>query len=688
MSNKRLKTGNEKALATLNMTATYGNDMDCRHETWVRMRRGTPTCDHLKALYPHKRDNDCFLQEDTHTYYVHGQKYKYSVSSVWKVFFPEFDESHADRMIVKATNSGPVNLEVSLYWLYMHFTMLDRIDPGSAAFWKKTETTLRVAKDHCASLRTGSFEIATCHKVMRDFVQGVQPKKPKGPSCYFLPYCAGYSAAAIREVWQLNGQLESLKGTILHKQAELFIQEFALWQLEQGRQQVSMGEALHAGDVLHRARKAATPSAAMIAIACHVSPDTWDHPTTQQYFRQLLSVENSVEYRKLEEWLCSHSNLSPYRTEWSIYDEEAMIAGQIDALFFDVTRPGSIIMVDWKRARQILSGDMEIQKTQAFGEYGLHTCEFAPNHPGPCRDMLDCSYNHYLVQQHLYAHILRLRYAVYVDRLLLVQCHPNVGKQAEAFHEADLEQHSSLAHEAIHAFLNGWWNHLASAKDSVAQMQVSPDSGTISGRAMRASVALAQLPGVAILAVPASRVTQSPMHGLAVKVDGEEHGQHHLVPAQRVLFLVQGTSKSTLDRMGGNSDHAFCVASLNAKCLLDEGQETRVDLKGYCNMDTMLDFRIDHEPAVVTVSSIAIEDDRLVASIEFIRKVEPHALSVCQKALTIEWKAALTNAVTNDLESYSSPARPEYWSPPPDQPAPKVQQVDSDAKSPCRMAGA
>ena len=99
-------------------------------------------CDHLKRLYPHVRDNDCFLREDTHTYYVHGQKYKYSVSSVWKVFFPEFDDSHADRMIVKATNSGLVNLEASLYWLYMHFTMLDRIDPGSAAFWTKTETTL------------------------------------------------------------------------------------------------------------------------------------------------------------------------------------------------------------------------------------------------------------------------------------------------------------------------------------------------------------------------------------------------------------------------------------------------------------------------------------------------------------------------------------------------------------------
>ena len=123
-ANKRLKTG-------------FTSGQDLRHETWVRMGSGTPPCDHLKALYPHVRDNDCFLQEDTHTYYVRGEKYKYSVSSVWKVFFPDFDESHADRMIAKARNAGLVNLEASLYWLYMHFTMLDRIDPGFATFWKK-----------------------------------------------------------------------------------------------------------------------------------------------------------------------------------------------------------------------------------------------------------------------------------------------------------------------------------------------------------------------------------------------------------------------------------------------------------------------------------------------------------------------------------------------------------------------
>ena len=178
-----------------------------------------------------------------------------------------------------------------------------------------------------------------------------------------------------------------------------------------------------------------------------------------------------------------------------------------------------------------------------------------------------------------------------------------------------------------------------------------------------------------MLAVPASRTTQSPMHGLAVMAGSEVQGEHQLDPAHRVLLLVEGTSKSSVERVATGSDDAFCVSSLNAKCLLGEGQETHVDLKGYCNMETMLEFRINSEVAVVTVSSVAWEGDRLVAAVEFVRKVEPHSLAECRQALTIEWKAALTNSGTGALDSYTSPARSEYWEE--GQTARKVRRVDS-----------
>ena len=95
-------------------------------------------------------------------------------------------------------------------------------------------------------------------------------------------------------------------------------------------------------------------------------------------------------------------------------------------------------------------------------------------------------------------------------------------------------------------------------------------------------------------------------------------------------------------------------------------------------MDTMLDFRIDSEPAVVTVSSVTLESDRLVAAVEFVRKVEPHSLTECRKALTVEWTAALTKLDVNSLDAYMSPTKTDYW----DAPERKIRRVDSDPKSP------
>ena len=99
-------------------------------------------------------------------------------------------------------------------------------------------------------------------------------------------------------------------------------------------------------------------------------------------------------------------------------------------------------------------------------------------------------------------------------------------------------------------------------------------------------------------------------------------------------------------------------------------------------MDTMLEYRINSEAALVTVSSVALEGDRLVAAVEYVRKVEPHFLAECRNALAIEWEVALTNLVTNALDAYTSPARSEYWEE--GEPTRKVRRVDSDAKSPSR----
>ena len=61
---------------------------DSRHADWVAHGEAFATSvDYLKILYPHDRDSHCTMVEKTHTYYVLGEKYDCSVSSVWKVLF-------------------------------------------------------------------------------------------------------------------------------------------------------------------------------------------------------------------------------------------------------------------------------------------------------------------------------------------------------------------------------------------------------------------------------------------------------------------------------------------------------------------------------------------------------------------------------------------------------------------------
>ena len=61
------------------------------HDAWIARGKSRGDKDFLKALYPHARDRDCFMEEATHTYYVRSCAYTCSVSSVWKVFFEDFD---------------------------------------------------------------------------------------------------------------------------------------------------------------------------------------------------------------------------------------------------------------------------------------------------------------------------------------------------------------------------------------------------------------------------------------------------------------------------------------------------------------------------------------------------------------------------------------------------------------------
>lgn len=146
----------------------------------------------------------------------------------------------------------------------------------------------------------------------------------------------------------------------------------------------------------------------------------WEHQTelgTQLHAnieRFLLgdTYSDSDVFFMFQEFYREHP-VVPYRTEWTVFDEDARIAGTIDALDFHVCP----IMLDWKRSKNLFYKGSLV--TKGFnGEMGL----------GPLSHLPDCSYYHYAMQQSGYRYILESRYGIELRDCFLVVLHPSLPK--------------------------------------------------------------------------------------------------------------------------------------------------------------------------------------------------------------------------------------------------------------------
>lgn len=435
------------------------------HSVWLKKSEVVECKDFLKILYPHDRDNDCYLDEITHTYYVHKSRYNCSVSSVWKVFFGEFDAAQKSMKLLQcAEKDGIRNIHSSLYNLYVYILMEKKIPPESSVFFTLVESSIKKGIEFYRRMGWDCDQVDEKESVnlMRQLIISGCQKPQNCPTCYFLSMLAGCTPTDLCRVWELNGNIESFKGTVFHKRAELYMQELAAWQLEQGRQHVTLREMLSIPALKSRARAASSPGTALVHLAPHIASSLWDHPATQSYLTSFLSNADNPEFQQLEQWMNANPSLSPFRSEWSIFDEDCKVAGQVDSLWFDEDFDSQVIMADWKRAREILSSSPTLQRKQSFGAKALKCSQFVPDCPNPCVDMYDCAYNHYLVQQHLYSDFLMRKYNVNVKKMFLVQCHPNL----DDYNEAELEVRPHLARRVLHAFTSGWNKHLRTSISS------------------------------------------------------------------------------------------------------------------------------------------------------------------------------------------------------------------------------
>ena len=160
--------------------------------------------------------------------------------------------------------------------------------------------------------------------------------------------------------------------------------------------------------------------------------------------------------------------------------------------------------------------------------------------------------------------------------------------------------------------------------------------------------------------------------------------QEDLVPAHRIFILVTGTEPSALEPLHPDvtdmQKQSYLVKSYNAKCLLSEKKTAMIDLKCYCNFDTMLNFRLDKETALVSLTAVTMKDGRMEAAVDAMEKISLHDLDSIRTCFIAEWKTALTNDGISTLEEFESPAKTEYWNGRKRQ----VAGLDSDPKTPLR----
>jgi hypothetical protein len=223
-------------------------------------------------------------------------------------------------------------------------------------------------------------------------------------------------------------------GTYLHKKIELFINAMARVMERSGISFVAVKELLREPPPAYEY----TAEAVMRQIAWAQDADFWNHPLAQRFLRTEAGGE-SLEFNKFRSWLSTKPRWTPFRLEWSLYNEELKVAGQIDSVWLDLDRGGTWVMADWKRAREFLTNDVAELERQAFGKKGT-SC---------CAHLYDTPWSHYFVQQTLYAYLLASKYGLIVRDLMLVQCHPHVC--GAEFNEvplmADFELAESLARD-------------------------------------------------------------------------------------------------------------------------------------------------------------------------------------------------------------------------------------------------
>jgi len=152
-------------------------------------------------------------------------------------------------------------------------------------------------------------------------------------------------------------------------------------------------------------------------IECFINNDTLNDNYTHKELYENYSVNLNLNTSKPLEWqyfinfVNDNQHLKPYRTEWTVYHEDAKIAGSIDMVYEN--DDGTLSIYDWKRSKNIT-------RVNNFNKYAL---------PLTICHLPDSNFWHYALQLNTYKTILEQKYGKIVRDLYLVRLHPDAEEK-------------------------------------------------------------------------------------------------------------------------------------------------------------------------------------------------------------------------------------------------------------------
>jgi ATP-dependent exoDNAse (exonuclease V) beta subunit len=121
--------------------------------------------------------------------------------------------------------------------------------------------------------------------------------------------------------------------------------------------------------------------------------------------------EKPLEWQYFINFVKDHPDLKPYRTEWTVFNEDIKISGSIDMVYENPD--GTLSIYDWKRSKNIT-------RINQFNKFALPPCI--------CH-LPDSNFWHYALQLNIYKYILETKYDKIIKDLYLVRLHPDAEEK-------------------------------------------------------------------------------------------------------------------------------------------------------------------------------------------------------------------------------------------------------------------